>query len=78
MESSSVMSGPVWAGESITNAVLSAIASSPSPDKKITKLQFAYNADGSVNTIQFYSGSQLLFTLTFSYSAGSVVTISRS
>jgi hypothetical protein len=72
------MSGPVWGGESITNAILSGIAYTPDPNKKVTKLQFSYNANGSVNTIQFYSGTQLLFTLTFGYSAGTVVTISRS
>jgi hypothetical protein len=73
-----IMSGPVWGGESITNAILSGIAYTPDPNKKITKLQFAWNGDGSVNTIQYYSGSQLLFTLTFSYSAGTIFSISRS
>jgi hypothetical protein len=71
------MSGPVWSGESIHNAILSTLASAPL-GTKVTSLSFTYNADGSVNTIKFYQGTTLLFTLTFSYSAGSVITISRS
>jgi hypothetical protein len=72
------MSGPVWGGESITNSILSALTSSTDPSKKISKVQFSYNSNGSVNTIQYYSGTELLFTLTFSYSAGTMVSISRS
>jgi hypothetical protein len=67
----------VWGGESIHDAILSGLASAPS-GSKITKIGFTYNDDGSINTIQFFQGSTLLFTLTFAYSSGSVVGITRS
>jgi hypothetical protein len=67
----------VWGGESIHNAILSALASAPT-GRKVTKMSFTYNDDGSINTIQFFEADTLLFTLTFAYSGGSVVSITRS
>jgi hypothetical protein len=67
----------VWGGESIHDAILSSLASAPT-GSKVTQISFTYNADGSINTISFLQGSTLLFTLTFAYSAGSVVSITRS
>jgi hypothetical protein len=74
------MSGPVWGGESITNAILSPITSTSDPSKKITKIVFNYNADQSLNNVQYYAGSTLVCTLTFAYSAGTglVLSITRS
>lgn len=37
----------------------------PTPGKKITKLTFTWNPDGTVETIKVYDGAELLFTLTF-------------
>lgn len=68
-----------WAGESIHNAILSQLASAPL-GKKIAKLGFAYNADGTVATIKAYDADgNLLFTLTFSWNAdGTLKDILRS
>jgi len=35
--------------------------------KKITKLAFTWTAGLSVETIEFYDGAELLFTLTFTW-----------
>lgn len=70
-----------WGGEATQQAILSALTSAPPgyPQAKINKLTFTYNADGSINTIQFFDASNnLLFTLTFAYSSGSVISIVRS
>lgn len=67
----------VWGGESIHDAILSDLTSAPS-GSKVNQISFTYNADGSINAIQFFQGSTLLFTLTLAYSAGSVVSITRS
>ncbi len=67
----------VWGGESIYNAITSYLTSPPK-DKKINKLAFTYNGDGTINTIQYYQDSDLLFTLTFAWSSGSAITITRS
>jgi hypothetical protein len=68
----------VWGGESIHDAILSTLTSPPT-GRKVNKLAFSYNGDGSIKAIQFFDAdNNLLFTLTFSYSAGSVVSITRS
>lgn len=60
------------------HSALSDISAAP-PGKKITKLEFSWNADGSVHTIQFYDGAELLFTLTFDWNLdGTVKTVDRS
>lgn len=45
---------------------------------KATKVEFTWNGDGTVNTIKYYDGADLLFTLTFAYSGGNVSSITRS
>jgi hypothetical protein len=55
-----------WAGESIHNAILSTLASAPI-GKKITKFAFNWNPDGTLQTLKFYGGGELLFTLTFTW-----------
>ena len=70
-----------WGGEATQQAILSAITSPPPgyPQAKVSKIVFSYNADGSINTIQFSDvNNNLLFTLTFGYSSGSVLSIARS
>ncbi|MGB8781244.1 MAG: hypothetical protein WCD81_11440 [Candidatus Bathyarchaeia archaeon] len=70
-----------WGGEATQQAILSAITSAPPgfPVARVNKIAFSYNADGSINTIQFFDvNNNLLFTLTFAYSAGSVLSITRS
>jgi hypothetical protein len=69
----------VWGGESIHDAILSALTSAPT-GKKIAKYAFTWNAGGQVDTIKAYdSGGALLFTLTFSWNADSTLSeVSRS
>ena len=70
-----------WGGEATQQAILSAITSPPPgwPQTKVNKITFSYNADGSIGTIQFFDvNNNLLFTLTFGYSSGSVLSITRS
>jgi hypothetical protein len=69
----------VWAGESIHNAVLSQLTSAPL-GKKIAKLVFTWNSDGTVATIKAYdSDGNLLFTLTFSWNAdGTLSQVART
>jgi hypothetical protein len=45
---------------------------------KATKVEFTWNADGTVGTIKYYDGVTLLFTLTFAYSNGNLSSITRS
>jgi hypothetical protein len=57
-----------WAGESIHDAILSQLASAPL-GKKITKLVGTQNPDGTIATIKAYQDTELLFTLTFTWTA---------
>jgi hypothetical protein len=50
----------------------------PPPSKRVTKLAFTWNADGTPSTLAVYDGAELLFTLTFTYSSGSLQDITRS
>ena len=45
-------------------SALSQIAAPP-PGKRITKLSFSWNPDGTLSTLKAYDGETLLFTLTF-------------
>jgi hypothetical protein len=69
----------VWGGESIHDAILSALTSAPT-GKKIAKYGFTWNGDGTVATIKAYDSSDaLLFTLTFSWNPdGTLSEVSRS
>jgi hypothetical protein len=37
------------------------------PGRKITKLAFTWNVDGTLATLRAYDGADLLFTLTFTW-----------
>lgn len=51
----------------------------PPPGKKVTKLTFTWNADGSLATLKVHDGAELLFTLTFSWNVdGSLASVERS
>jgi len=39
----------------------------PPKGHKITKKAYTYDVDDDIETIEFYEGSELLFTLTYSY-----------
>jgi hypothetical protein len=39
----------------------------PPPGRRITKLAFTWNADGTIAALRAYDGSDLLFTLAFSW-----------
>lgn len=41
----------------------------PPPGRKITKLAFTWNVDGTLASLKAYDGSDLLFTLAFTWSA---------
>jgi hypothetical protein len=41
----------------------------PPPGKKVTKLAFTWNIDGSLASMKFYDASSLLFTLSFSWNS---------
>jgi len=40
---------------------------SPPPGKKITKLAFTWNLNGTVQTITAYDGAEAIFTLAFTW-----------
>jgi hypothetical protein len=40
---------------------------SPPPGRKITKLAFTWNVDGTLSRLRAYDGADLLFTLTFTW-----------
>ena len=47
-------------------AALSSITAPPK-GHKITKKEYSYDGDGDIETVKFYDGSELLFTLTYAY-----------
>jgi hypothetical protein len=60
------------------HSALSGLMAPPS-GKKISKLTFTWNADGTVNTLKAYMGDELLFTLTFSWNAdGTLKEVART
>ena len=45
----------------------------------LTKLEFTWNADGTLQTLKAYKGSDLLYTLSFNWNAdGTLQSITRS
>ena len=42
----------------------------PPPGKKLTKLGFTWNSDGTLASLIAYEGAELLFTLSFTWSLG--------
>ncbi len=59
------------------HSALNGIMAPPS-GKKVSKLSFTWNADGTAATLSAYDGAELLFTLTFTYDSGSLKDIVRS
>lgn len=55
--------------EEAYRAIHSALMSltSPPPGRKISKLAFTWNADGTLATLTAYDGSEAIFTLTFTW-----------
>jgi hypothetical protein len=39
----------------------------PPPGRKLTKVTFSWNVDGTLATLKAYDGADLLFTLTFTW-----------
>ena len=39
----------------------------PPPGKKLTKLGFTWNSDGTLASLKAYDGAELLFTLAFTW-----------
>jgi len=64
--------------KAIHDAILSGLAAVPE-GKKITKNEFSWNEDGTLASIEYYDGNELLFTLTFEWNEnGTLKSISRS
>lgn len=60
------------------HSALSGLMAPPS-GKRITKLAFTWNTDGTVQTLKAYMGDELLFTLTFSWNIdGTLRDVARS
>jgi hypothetical protein len=60
------------------HSALSGLMAAP-PGKKVTKLGFTWNADGSLATLKVYDSAELLFTLTFSWNVdGSLREVART
>jgi len=59
-------------------AALSTITAPPK-GHKITKKEYTYDVDEDIETIKFYDGSELLFTLTYVYDEKkNILTTTRS
>ena len=64
--------------KAIYDAIISQLMS-PLEGKKVTRLEFTYNADKDIQTIVFKQVAETLFTLTFTYNADKdVESITRS
>lgn len=75
------MSVPYGRYEEAFRAIHSALYGlmTPMSGKKITKLEFTWNVDGSLATIKAYDGAAFLFTLSFSWNVdGSLREVSRT
>jgi hypothetical protein len=63
--------------KAIHSALLDIMA--PPSGKRITKLAFTWNPNGTLATLKAYDGEELLFTLTFSWNAeGALQSVTRS
>jgi hypothetical protein len=63
--------------EAIHSALLQIAA--PPPGKRITKLGFTWNPNGTLASLKYYDGETLLFTLTFSWNPeGTLKEVARS
>ncbi|MEM3577579.1 MAG: hypothetical protein QXX51_03880 [Candidatus Bathyarchaeia archaeon] len=60
------------------HSALSGLMAAP-PGKKITKLEFAWNPDGTVSAIKAYMHEELVFSLTFSWNSdGTLKEVART
>ncbi len=51
----------------------------PPPGRKVAKIGFSWYGDGSLQTLSFYDGADLLFTLTFTWNPdGTLAEVVRS
>jgi len=75
------MSVPYGRYEEAYKAIHSALSGlmAPQPGKKITKVAFTWNIDGTVSTVKAYMGDVLLFTLGFVWNAdGTLKEVNRT
>jgi len=49
----------------------------PPPGRRITKLAFTWNVDGTIASLRAYDGANLLFTLTFTWN-GTLSEVART
>jgi len=49
----------------------------PPPGRRITKLAFTWNVDGTLASLRAYDGADLLFTLTFTWN-GTLSEVART
>jgi hypothetical protein len=49
----------------------------PPPGRRITKLAFTWNVDGTIASLRAYDGADLLFTLTFTWN-GTLSEVART
>ena len=77
------MSKVIWgryeqAYEAIHNAILSSLTSAPE-GKKVTRIEFEWNADKSLKTWKAFQNEELIFTHTFEWNPdGSLKAIDRT
>ncbi|MEM4700624.1 MAG: hypothetical protein QXZ51_00595 [Candidatus Bathyarchaeia archaeon] len=62
---------PYWRYEEAFKAIHSALYGlmAPPSGKRVTKLAFTWNVDGTVSAIKAFMGDEQLFTITFSWNA---------
>ncbi|MGQ9530155.1 MAG: hypothetical protein ACUVQX_00835 [Candidatus Bathycorpusculaceae bacterium] len=75
------MSFPYGRYEEAYKAIHSALSGimAPPPGRKITKLGFTWNPDGTLQTLKAYDSDELLFTLTFSWNVdGTLKEVART
>jgi len=64
--------------EAIHNAILSSITSAPE-GKRVTKIEFEWNADKSLKALKAFQNNELLFTLNFAWTPdGTLKAIERT
>ena len=77
------MSKVIWgryeqAYKAIHNAILSSLTSAPE-GKKVTRIEFEWNADKSLKTLKAFQNEELIFTLTFEWNPdGTLKRINRT
>jgi len=60
-------------------AIFDAAQAIASVKTDLTKLEFTWNADGTLNTLKAYRGSEVLYTLIFAWNAdGTLQSMARS